>query len=155
MAFGQQSGPPASGRQLQRLLGLLQDAGYSGFRDARGPLGFTQRQGGGKFTVAEADAFIEQLEAEAEAALAEGGGTDGPPEIADDPDAARSSAAPKRRATDAAPSPAGSAAARREARLLATLREMPAALLARDLERRGWIVIPPEGLTTAEEPTAP
>ena len=62
MAFGQQAGPPATGRQVQQLLALLQDAGHDGFRDARGPMGFTQRQAGGKFTRDEADAFIAQLE---------------------------------------------------------------------------------------------
>jgi hypothetical protein len=63
VAFGQQSGPPASSSQVRQLLELLQAAGYTDFRDARGPMGFTQRQGGGKFTRDEAAAFIEQLEA--------------------------------------------------------------------------------------------
>lgn len=67
MAFGQQSGPPASSRQVRDLLALLQDAGHADFRDARGPMGFTQRQAGGKFTRDEADGFIDQLQAEAEA----------------------------------------------------------------------------------------
>ena len=62
MAFGQQSGPPATARQIQDLLSLLQGAGHTDFRDARGPLGFTQRQAAGKFTRDEADAFIEQLQ---------------------------------------------------------------------------------------------
>jgi hypothetical protein len=61
MAFGQQSGPPASARQVKELLGLLQEAGHTDFRDARGPMRFTQRQAGGKFTRDEAAAFIEQL----------------------------------------------------------------------------------------------
>ena len=61
MAFGQQPGPPASARQVQELLALLRDAGYSDFRDARGPMGFNQRQAGGKFTREEAEALIEQL----------------------------------------------------------------------------------------------
>jgi hypothetical protein len=62
MAFGQQSGPPATARQVRELLGLLNDAGHSDFRDARGPMGFTQRQAGGKFTRDEAEAFIERLQ---------------------------------------------------------------------------------------------
>src|SRR5690606_32012016 len=66
MAFGQASGPPATGKQFQTLLNLLNDAGHVDFRDARGPMGFTQRQAGGKFTRDEVDAFIEQLEAAAE-----------------------------------------------------------------------------------------
>ena len=62
MPFGQQSGPPASSRQIQQLLALVQSAGHSDFRDARGPLGFTQRQAGGRFTRDEADEFIRRLE---------------------------------------------------------------------------------------------
>ena len=62
MAFGQHAGPPATARQIHELLGLLQDAGYSDFRDARGPMGFTQRQAAGKFTRDEAQAFIDQLQ---------------------------------------------------------------------------------------------
>jgi hypothetical protein len=66
MAFGQQSGPPAPAQRVRQLLALLQDAGHTDFRDARGPMGFTQRQAGGKFTRDEADVFIEQLEAAAQ-----------------------------------------------------------------------------------------
>ncbi|MGO9342158.1 MAG: hypothetical protein ACLP6E_06515 [Acidimicrobiales bacterium] len=62
MAFGQQSGPPASSRQIRELLSLLKDAGHDGFRDARGPMGFTQRQAAGRFTRDEATGFIEQLQ---------------------------------------------------------------------------------------------
>jgi hypothetical protein len=61
MAFGQQSGPPASAKQVRELLDLLKEAGHSDFRDARGPLGFTQRQAAGKFTRDEATEFIDQL----------------------------------------------------------------------------------------------
>jgi hypothetical protein len=62
VAFGQQSGPPASAKQVQELLSLLKDAGHSDFRDARGPMGFTQRQAAGKFTRDEVKEFIEQLQ---------------------------------------------------------------------------------------------
>jgi hypothetical protein len=62
MAFGQQSGPPASANKVRELVALLHDVGHTDFRDARGPMGFTQRQASGKFTRDEADAFIEQLE---------------------------------------------------------------------------------------------
>jgi hypothetical protein len=61
MGFGQQSGPPASAKQVRELLDLLKGAGHTDFRDARGPMGFTQRQAAGKFARDEADAFIEQL----------------------------------------------------------------------------------------------
>ena len=62
MAFGQQAGPPASTRQMRELLALLNEAGHRDFRDARGPMGFTQRQAAGKFTRDEAAAFIAQLQ---------------------------------------------------------------------------------------------
>ena len=58
MAFGQPGGPPASAKQVRELLELLHAAGHSDFRDARGPLGFNQRQAGGKFTRDEADALL-------------------------------------------------------------------------------------------------
>jgi hypothetical protein len=64
MAFGDSSGPPANARQLRELLELLEAAGHTGYRDARGPMGFTQRQASGKFTGAEADDFIERLQTE-------------------------------------------------------------------------------------------
>jgi hypothetical protein len=66
MAFGQPSGPPAPMQMIKELLSLLQAAGHSDFRDARGPMGFNQRQAGGKFTRAEAEAFITQLNDAAE-----------------------------------------------------------------------------------------
>ena len=62
MAFGQQSGPPATGKQVQELLGLVQEAGHTDFRDARGAMGLTQRQAAGKFTRDEADTLIAQLQ---------------------------------------------------------------------------------------------
>jgi hypothetical protein len=62
MAFGQQSGPPASSTQVRELLALLEGAGHSGFRDARGPMGFTQRQAGGRFSRDEAATFIARLQ---------------------------------------------------------------------------------------------
>jgi hypothetical protein len=47
---------------VEQLLALLKDAGHTGFRDARGPLGFTQRQAAGRFTRDEVAAFIGQLQ---------------------------------------------------------------------------------------------
>lgn len=76
MAFGQSSGPPASARDVDRLLLLLHEAGHTDFRDARGPMGFTQRQAAGKFTQDEVIAFIDALEAEQHAAETAG---DAPP----------------------------------------------------------------------------
>jgi hypothetical protein len=62
MAFGQQSGPPASTKQMNELMALLNAAGHTDFLDARGPMGFTQRQAAGKFSRDEATAFIDQLQ---------------------------------------------------------------------------------------------
>ncbi len=118
MAFGQQSGPPATHRQVNELLDLLQQAGHSDFRDARGPMGFTQRQAGGKFTRDEADAFIEQLQAEVDAA--------DPPGSSDEP--------PPRRAV--ANSPRLTASER-------ALRAISSEQLAAELQRRGWVVMEP------------
>ncbi len=118
MAFGQQSGPPATAKQVQELLSLLQAAGHSDFRDARGPMGFTQRQGGGKFTRDEADAFIAQLQQEAEQADA----TSAPA-----PAAPSSPARPKAKAAAAD----------------AALAKVPSGVLAAELQRRGWIVVEP------------
>ncbi len=122
MAFGQQSGPPATARQVNELLGLLNEAGHVDFRDARGPMGFTQRQAGGKFTRDEADAFIEQLQAEADAQAdldavpADGAGGDAPTR----------------------PAPAG-----RLSKLEKQLQAVPAEALAAELQRRGWAVMEP------------
>ena len=62
MAFGQQLGPPASVTQLRELLTLLKNEGHTDFRDARGPMGFTQRQAAGKFTRDEATEYIDRLQ---------------------------------------------------------------------------------------------
>lgn len=116
MAFGQPSGPPASAKQVRDLLELLQAAGHTDFRDARGPMGFNQRQAGGKFTRDEAQAFIDQLEqAEPENPVPEAG------------------PAPTRRAAQA---PRPSAVER-------AVREASNEMLAAELQQRGWIVIEP------------
>lgn len=130
MAFGQASGPPATHRQLGELLTLLNDAGHTDFRDARGPMGFTQRQGNGKFTRDEADAFIEQLMAEAEAGDAGDAATDAPGR-AERPAATRAPRAPVTAAERKV------AAQRREAH------KMPSDVLAAELQQRGWAVIEP------------
>lgn len=109
MAFGQSSGPAAGSRLVNELMELLNAAGHTDFRDARGPMGFTQRQAAGKFTVAEAEAFIEELQE----AQHRGEIPDAPP------------AHPQL-------SPAEE-----------SIRSIPDALLASELQRRGWIVVEP------------
>jgi hypothetical protein len=47
---------------VQELLALLREAGHTDFRDARGPMGFTQRQAAGKFTRDEVAVFIDRLQ---------------------------------------------------------------------------------------------
>jgi hypothetical protein len=132
MAFGQSSGPPATGKQLRELLELLEAAGHSDYRDARGPMGFTQRQAGGKFTSSEADEFIERLEIEIHG--------DGPPAGSHSPPLDRT---PKPRS--ATPSPRA-ATGRRPApppTPETPLGDVPVEALAAELQRRGWIVIEP------------
>jgi len=48
--------------QMEELLTLLKDAGHTDLCDARGPMGFTQRQAAGKFTRDEAAGFIDRLQ---------------------------------------------------------------------------------------------
>lgn len=114
MAFGQSAGTPATARQLARLLQLVHEAGHADFRDARGPLGFTQRQAAGKFSRDEAEALIAQLEQQTE------------------------------EASDHAPSAAVPAARPPKARGVDKLLEgVTTDALAAELQRRGWIVIEP------------
>jgi hypothetical protein len=129
MAFGQQSGPPASHHQMRELQELLTEAGHEDFRDARGPMGFTQRQAGGKFTRDEADAFIAQLRDAADAA-------NGPPDAG--PSGRGGKAAPGGRAKAASGVPPEQLTASEKA-----LRKLPSHRLAAELQRRGWVVMEP------------
>ena len=147
MAFGQQGGPPATARQLRELTALLEQAGYAGFRDARGPLGFTQRQGNGKFTADEAAAIIERLEAGAEGAAGPAAELQ-PPEPPEPPEP-RVSARPRR---PVAPVRTPTSAVATTARLIALVKDVPPAILAAELERQGWIVVPPEGYVAPAPP---
>ena len=132
MAFGQSSGPPANGKQLRELLELLEAAGHSDYRDARGPVGFSQRQAAGKFTSGEADEFIERLQTEIHG--------DGPPPGSRPPPATR---APKPATTKPPPQ---TTAAKRPATPPAkttSLIDVPVEELAAELQRRGWVVLEP------------
>ncbi len=125
MSFGQPSGPPASAKQVRDLLALLELVGYDGFRSARGPLGFSQRQGNGKFTRDEAEALIEQLQAELDGAPphSPAGAEPVPPEPP--------VTAPSARATT------------RAAGADQVLRRFSSQQLAAELQRRGWVVMEP------------
>jgi hypothetical protein len=129
MAFGQQSGPPSSARQVEEIAALLESAGYDSLREARHPYGLSQRQANGKFTQGEAVELIERLQSE----LA----VEGEPERSTDP-------VPALPATGRTRSAAGEQAARREAdrqaELLVAVRDDA---LADELVRRGWICMPP------------
>jgi hypothetical protein len=117
MAFGQQSQPPATSKQVRYLESLVQQAGHTDFRDARGPLGLTQRQAGGKFTRDEASALIDQLLA---APTGDGEAEAVGPSLA-----------------------AQRAEEQLESERVHALRGMPASLLADELTRRGWTVSEP------------
>ncbi|MEZ5272242.1 MAG: hypothetical protein R2694_08030 [Ilumatobacteraceae bacterium] len=114
MAFGQASGPPASARQVRELLELLQRAGHADFRDARGPMRFTQRQAAGKFTAQEAAELIERLQEEEHRR-----------DTGDGPHEAPAPAAPRPPVADPG------------------LRGFSDDRLAAELQRRGWIVVEP------------
>ena len=131
MAFGQPSGPPATARQLRELTALVEAAGHTDFRDARGPLGLTQRQAGGRFTRDEAEALIARLEADAGG---RGAGTDGDRD-GRVPPAPGAAVTPRR----TAPGTPGA----RAATLADQLRRVPEELLVDELRRRGWVLIPP------------
>lgn len=125
MSFGQASGPPAPAKLVNELLELLHAAGHSDFRDARGPLGFNQRQAAGKFTRSEAEAFIEQLHMEAEA-----GGEQ--PELP-----------PSTTAVPTAPPTPAARPKQRASAVERSLEKVPTETLAAELQRRGWVVLEP------------
>ena len=152
MAFGQQSGPPASAKQLAYLLSLVQGAGHDGFRDARHPLGLTQRQAGGKFTSGEASELIDRLLA----GEFDDPDDDGPPPVTPSAGGRTSSArSSSSRSTTAASGRSSSASDRRtEAAIARAQRQlddqrgellagMPADDLVAELERRGWTCTAP------------
>jgi hypothetical protein len=135
MSFGQASGPPASAKQVAYLRSLVEQAGYESFREARHPLGLTQRQAGGKFTSREASTLIDQLLAGAGDGADGDEGGDGQADPATSPSRPRSAAAERR---------AQAAAERLETERTEAVRGMPAEVLAAELERRGWATSPPD-----------
>lgn len=122
MAFGQAAGPPAPARQVETLASLLEARGYDSFKEARHPFGLNQRQAAGRFTAQEAAELLERLEADVEA------GETGPP-----PAPGLGNPRADARADE-----------RRRTREQEVARKIDAAVLADELTRRGWCVIPPE-----------
>ncbi len=137
MAFGQPSGPPASASQLRELTVLVEAAGHTGFKDARGPLGLNQRQAGGRFTHDEATELIARMEAEADTAADTGPTPDGRGMTAGVP--RRSASIPTADPTTPATAPAAS----RRQSLARQLERVPEDLLVDELRRRGWAVTAP------------
>ena len=114
MSFGQQSGPPASQKQVAYLLSLLNADGFD-FATGRHHYGLTQRQARGKFTIGEASELIDRL-------VAKANGEEPPEQV--DPVVTR-------------------AQQQIDGKRAVLLRGIPAEMLADELERRGWAVIPP------------
>lgn len=130
MTFGTGSGPPATEKQIGYLESLLRQAGYTSYADARHPLGLTARQARGKFTLMEASAIIDQLTENEETAAATG-------VEAADVDAA---------GVDAPDGGEGAGSSRPgdpSARPVKALEAYGSQVLAAELARRGWRVIPP------------
>ena len=117
MAFGQASGPPASHSQMSELTELLHAAGHADFRDARGPMGFTQRQANGKFTRDEAAEYIAALQ-----------------DAAHESDESTPDQAPP---TPTRPTPT------QRARATSPIERFSDEQLAAELQRRGWVVMEP------------
>ncbi len=133
MAFGQSAGPAASHRQVAELLELLQNAGHADFKDARGPMGFNQRQAAGRFTADEAQALIDQLQQaeyeadqQAQAACSS--------ERKQEPEPEQTEDAPKRNGmTD-----------EERAEMERAVRSASTKSLVLEVRRRGWIVTKPK-----------
>lgn len=121
MAFGQAAGPPAPQREVDALAALLEAKGFDSFKEARHPFGLTQRQAAGKFTATEVAELVERLEADAEGEAGEGPA----------PRTLGSAKADER------------AAQKRRAREEEVATKIESAVLATELENRGWCVIPP------------
>ena len=130
MAFGQAAGPPASAKQIAYLESLVKQAGHDSFREARHPLGLTQRQAGGKFTKQEASELIDRLE--------DGGGDVASPAPSVSPGQLRLVVTPPAPSKNRAP-------AQLQDRRDEAVAALPSDDLAAELTRRGWTCTPPSG----------
>lgn len=119
VAFGQSAGPPASPRRVAELAAVLEARGFDSFREARHPVGLTQRQAAGKFTNAEVDELLARLGAEEAGDAGEAGAP-----------ALEVTAPPVDR--------------RRRSRDEELVLRLDADVMATELVNRGWCCIPPE-----------
>lgn len=130
MAFGQSAGPTASHSQVAELLQLLQNAGHADFKDARGPMGFNQRQAAGRFTADEAAELIDQLqEAEYQA----------------EQQAAASPTAPEKEPEPPTSAPPSGMTDEERAEMERAVRAASTKSLVLEVRRRGWTVTKPKG----------
>lgn len=107
---------------------MLQNAGHADFKDARGPMGFNQRQAGGRFTADEAAELIDQLQqAEYEADQA------GAPVVAEKPEPDLAPAAETGGMTD-----------EERAEMERAVRAASTKSLVLEVRRRGWTVTKPK-----------
>jgi len=113
------------------LLELLQNAGHADFKDARGPMGFNQRQAAGRFTADEAQALIDQLQ-QAEYEADQQAQATGSSERKQEPE--QTEGAPKRNGmTD-----------EERAEMEQAVRSASTKSLVLEVRRRGWIVTKPK-----------
>jgi len=133
---------------MSTLTDLVEAAGHVDFRDARGPLGLSQRQAKGRFTRDEADELIETLE------IAADSGTEIVAPAAGSVTGTHGTAATSRRPAGGATA-ANSAPTARKTQVRAKpvrritpgpdgpLSAISDADLAAELQRRGWLVMEP------------
>ena len=113
------------------MLELLQNAGHADFKDARGPMGFNQRQAAGRFTADEAQALIDQLQ-QAEYEADQQAQATGSAERTQEPE--QTEDAPKRNGmTD-----------EERAEMERAVRSASTKSLVLEVRRRGWIVTKPK-----------
>jgi len=113
------------------LLELLQNAGHADFKDARGPMGFNQRQAAGRFTADEAQALIDQLQ-QAEYEADQQAQATGSSERKQEPEQ-----------TEGAPKQKGMTDEER-AEMERAVRSASTKSLVLEVRRRGWIVTKPK-----------
>lgn len=125
MAFGQSAGPPASPKRVAELAAVHEARGFDSFREARHPIGLTQRQAAGRFTNAEVEELLARLESEpGDGGEPDGGEPAGGESVGGEPTAARVDR-------------------RRRSQQEELVVRLDAGVMATELVNRGWCCIPP------------